>query len=84
LVIVFVAFLAILYRDVPTQPIAKDSSAQAEHLFEQISMLFGTMRLNDNDHDENCLLVLRSGTLVPSATPIVADSRAEVSGSLRK
>jgi hypothetical protein len=47
-------------------------------------MLFGIMRLNDHNHDENCLLVLRSGTFVPSTTPIVADSRTEVSGWLRK
>jgi hypothetical protein len=59
LVIVLVAFLAIPYRDVPTQAVMEDSRSQPEHLFEQISMLFGIMRLNDHNHDEDCLLDLR-------------------------
>src|SRR5262249_41333158 len=76
-VIVLIAFLAILHDDVPTQAIVKDLSSQAEHLFEQINVLFGVMRLNNDDH--NYLLVLGSTVTysVPSTTSVVHDIRSE-------
>jgi hypothetical protein len=61
----------------------EDSRSQLEHLFEQKGMLFGIMRLNDHNHDGNCLLD-PCGARAPSTAHIVTDSRSQVSGLLRK
>lgn len=51
LLVVSVAFLAVIYDDIPAQVIAKNPCPHAKHLFEQISMLFRVMRFNNDDHN---------------------------------
>jgi hypothetical protein len=72
LIVVLVAFLAILDGDVPAQVIVKDAGSQAEHLFEQMLVLVGIMRFDNDDHDENHPLVARPGIDLPIGGKLAA------------